>query len=336
MDDPRHWVRNTQQRGDRPKEIPPHDPIEIYIKPENLQVTGAFKVRGAGNAILKAGHALLQKGVWTASAGNMALGVAWHGRRQGLSCTVFVPEDAPEGKVAAVKQLGATVISIHREDYWNIQKGRSKEVKDEVFYHPGAGNDVREGMFIHPFADQDVMAGNGTIGLEIYEDLPEVDGVIIPYGGGGLSCGIASALRQLDPHIKVVASEVETGAPLAPSLRAGTPVTVPYTKSFVSGMGSPAVFDEMWPLAKNLLDSSLVATLEDTAAAVKMLAESCHLVAEGAGATSVAAARGHPAGSGADSSTSPLAGCRKIVCVVTGGNIDSSLLADILIGKHRA
>ncbi|NOQ20404.1 MAG: pyridoxal-phosphate dependent enzyme [Desulfobacterales bacterium] len=177
-----------------------------------------------------------------------------------------------------------------------------------------------EGLFIHAFSDPDVMAGNGTIGLEILEDLPDVNSVVIPYGGGGLSCGVASALRALNPKIKVYACEVETAAPLAASLNAGEPVEISQTPSFVDGIGVHFVFPEMFSLARQLLDGSLVTSLDGVVSAIKIMAERNHVIAEGAGAAPVAAA------------LAGLAGAGKIVCVVSGGNIDAEKLAKILGG----
>jgi threonine dehydratase len=177
-----------------------------------------------------------------------------------------------------------------------------------------------EGLFVHAFSDPGVMAGNGTIGLELLEDLPDVEVVVIPYGGGGLSCGIATVLRALKPDCRVYACEVDTAAPLAPSLEAGEPVRVDWTRTFVDGIGSPEVFPEMFELARELLDGSLVVSVEEVTAAVRLLAERAHVVAEGAGAVPVAAALSGRAGSG------------RIACIVSGGNIDAAVLAAILKG----
>jgi len=280
---------------------------EIFLKLENLQPIGSFKIRGAGNAILLADKERLTKGVWSASAGNMAQGVAWHARRMGLACTIVVPDHAVETKLAAIRRLGGTIVKVPYDKWWQI-----------FLTHEYKGLD---GLFIHPFADQAVMAGNGTIGFEILEDLPDVDAVVIPYGGGGLSCGVASALRALKPDTKVYACEVETAAPLAASLAAGAPREIEREPSFVDGIGGVAVPPEMWPLASRLLDDSLVMTLAEVASAIRLLAERNCVIAEGAGATSVAAALAGKAGSG------------KVVCVVSGGNIDAGLLAKILQGE---
>jgi threonine dehydratase len=279
---------------------------QIFLKLENLQPIGSFKLRGASNLILQADPAQLAQGVWTASAGNMAQGVAWCARNLGLRCTVVVPDTAPATKVAAIERLGARIVPVSFAQWMEVFQTRRY-----------AG---MEGLFVHAFSDMAVMAGNGTIGLEILEDLPDVDAVVVPYGGGGLSCGIASALRALKPDVKVYAAEVETAAPLAASWTAGEPVEIPYTPSFVDGIGAPRVFPEMWQLARQLLEGSLVATLPEVAAAVGLLAERNRVIAEGAGATPVAAAVAGRAGGG------------KVVCIVSGGNIDIAKLIKILQG----
>ena len=277
------------------------------MKLENLQPIGSFKLRGAGNAMRLVPRERLAGGVYTASAGNMAQGVAWNARRLGVPCTVVVPDTAPRTKLAAIERLGGKAVKLPFDRWWQVLEDHG---------YPGI-----EGLFIHPVSDSAVMAGNGTIGLEILEDLPEVDTVIVPFGGGGLSCGIAAALRALAPAVKVFASEVETAAPFAASLAAGRPVAIPYTPSFVDGIGGKSMLPEMWPLAKSLLAGSLVVSVAETAAAVRLLAERNRVVAEGAGATSVAAAVAGKAGSG------------KVVCVVSGGNIDPARLAKILNGE---
>jgi threonine dehydratase len=278
----------------------------IWLKPENLQPIGSFKLRGAGNAIALLPKAALAKGVYTASAGNMAQGVAWNARRLGIPCTVIVPEHAPQTKLEAVERLGATIVRLPFDAWWKVlvENGR-----------PGI-----DGTFIHPVSDANVIAGNGTIGLEILEDLPDVDTVLVPYGGGGLSCGIAAAIHAQAPRVKIIAVEIETATPLAASLAARGPREVDYTPSFVDGIGAKGVLEEMWPLASRLLDGSCVVSLAQTAAAVKLMVERNRVVAEGAGATPVAAA------------LAGLAGAGKIVCVVSGGNIDSKKLATILSG----
>ena len=279
---------------------------EIYLKLENLQPIGSFKIRGAANAIGLATPEQLAQGVWTASAGNMAQGVAWMARRLGLACTCVVPDHAPEAKLAAITRLGAGFIKVPFADWWTV-----------IVTHKFAGLD---GLFVHPVSDPNVMAGNGTIGLEILEDLPDVETIIVPYGGGGLSCGIASAVKAIKPEIKVLACEVETAAPLAPSLAAGSPQTIEYLASFVDGIGSSSLLPDMWPLVSSLLDGSIVVSLQQVADALKLLVERNHVVAEGAGAASVAASlSGRVLG--------------KVVAVVSGGNIDSAKVIKILQGE---
>lgn len=279
-------------------------PAEIYLKLENLQPIGSFKIRGAANAMARLSTHELGRGVLTASAGNMAQGVAWNARQLGITCTVIAPASAPETKVRAIERLGGRVIKVSFDEWWRAFEERA---------FPGI-----EGTFIHAFDDRNVMAGNGTIGLEILEDLPEVDAIVIPWGGGGLTCGIASAVRQIRPTCRIFAAEVATAAPLAASLATGSPQEIEYTPSFVDGIGGKKVFPGMFDLAQKLIETSMVAELDQVAEAVRLLAERNRIVAEGAGACPVACALSGNAGSG------------KIVCVVSGGNIDSSRLADIL------
>lgn len=278
-------------------------PAEIYLKLENLQPIGSFKLRGAGNAIALASPEQLAKGVYTASAGNMAQGVAWHARRLGIPCTVVVPDHAPETKLAAIARLGGSFIKVPFADWWQV-----------IVTHQFPGLD---GLFVHPVSDPAVMAGNGTIGLEILEDMPDVDTILIPYGGGGLSTGIASAVRVLKPDTRLYACEVETSAALAAALAAGEITRIDYLASFVDGIGSGSVLPDMWERVRNLLDGALVSSLAEVAEAVRLLAERNRVIAEGAGATPVAAALSGKAGSG------------KVVCVVSGGNIDFEKLVRI-------
>jgi threonine dehydratase len=282
-------------------------PCEIYLKLENLQPTGAFKLRGAVNAIRLATPEQLRHGVWTASTGNMAQGVAWYARLLNLPCIVVAPDNAPEAKLSAIRRLGAEVVLIPFLDWLNIYKTREY-----------AG---MEGHFIHAFSDLGVMAGNGTLALEILEDLPDVNAVITPYGGGGLTCGVAAAMRHFKPDTLLYAAEVESAAPVAASLAAGKAVEVEYKPSFVDGIGAPIVFSEMWAFARQLLDGSIVVSLEQTVEAIRLLVQRTHVIAEGAGAAAVAAALTGEAGSG------------KVVCVVSGGNIDMDKLSKILAGK---
>jgi threonine dehydratase len=285
----------------------PEHPGAIYLKLENLQPIGSFKLRGALNAVLQEDPGLLRTGVITASAGNMGQGVAWAASELEVPCTVVVPEGAAPTKLAAIEALGGRVVAVPYERWWQtISESSFPEV---------------DGVFIHPVQDERVMAGNGTIGLEILDDLPEVDAVLVPFGGGGLSVGIASAVKGVQPEVQVYAVEPETGAPLTASLKDGEARSVDYRPSFVDGSGAPALLPKMWSLAQAVLDGAFSASLEDTAAAVRMLVERARVVAEGAGALALAAALSGRAGSG------------PVVCVVSGGNIDSPKLAKILAGE---
>ncbi|HEY6329700.1 MAG TPA: threonine/serine dehydratase [Blastocatellia bacterium] len=279
-------------------------PAEIYLKLENLQPIGAFKIRGAANAISNTPAEELKRGVLTASAGNMGQGVAWKAREMGIDCTVVAPENAPKAKLTALERLGARTIKVSFEEWWQTFERRG---------FPGV-----DAVYIHAFDDLNVMAGNGTIGLEILEDLPDVDAVVVPWGGGGLTCGIASAIQALKPQCKVYAAEVATAAPLAASLARGEPVTIEHQPSFVDGIGGKAVFPDMFDRARQLIEGSLVVTIAEVRAAVKLIAERNHVIAEGAGACAVATALAGKAGAG------------KVVCVVSGGNIDFEKLRDIL------
>ena len=280
-------------------------PGEIYLKLENLQPIGSFKIRGAASAITRLQPEQLERGVVTASAGNMAQGAAWCARKLGIPCTVIAPETAPDAKVSAIERMGGRVIKVTFDEWWTAFEQRS---------FPGV-----EGTFIHAFDDPDVMAGNGTIALEILEDLNDVDAVVIPWGGGGLTCGIASVIRELRPQCKVFTAEVATAAPFAASLAAGTPTSVEYEPSWVDGIGSKAVFPKMFERARNLVDGALVADLFSVANALRSMAQHNHIIAEGAGACPVACALSGSAGSG------------KIACIISGGNINPTKLASILL-----
>ena len=279
-------------------------PAEIYLKLENLQPIGSFKIRGAANAMGHMTPENLSRGVLTASAGNMAQGVAWRARELGIPCTVVAPETAPETKIKAIERLGGRVIKVPFAEWWRAFEERS---------FPGV-----EATFIHAFDDVNVMAGNGTIALEIIEDLPEFDAVVVPWGGGGLTCGIAAALRALNSQCKIYAAEVATAAPLGVSLAAGSPQTVDYQPSFVDGIGARVVFPQMLERAQQLIDGSLVAELDEVKSALRLMAERNRVIAEGAGACPVACALAGKAGTG------------KVVCIVSGGNIDFAKLCEIL------
>jgi threonine dehydratase len=283
-------------------------PYDIYLKLECLQPTGSFKVRGAGNAISLMTAGERDRGVYTCSAGNMAQALAWHAKREGIKCTVIVPDNAPQTKLDAIRRYGAEVVQMSWDEVWQVATKRQ--------YPP-----LADRAFIHPFADPRMIAGNGTAGLEILEDLPDADAIVVPFGGGGLFTGIASAVKARKSAVRMFASEVETAAPLSASLAAFRPVDIKRTPSFVDGIGGGNVMEEMWPLVKPLVSGSIVVGLGEVASAIKILAERNRVVAEGAGASSVAAGLTGKAGSG------------KVVCVISGGNIDASKLIKALEGQ---
>ena len=281
-------------------------PAEIYLKLENLQPVNSFKIRGATNAVMLAPAGEREKGLVTASAGNMAQGVAWTARELGVPATIAVPEHAPQAKLAAIERLGGRVLKLPYDDWWNAI------VTSRV--------DGVEGLFVHPVQDPGVIAGNGTIGLEVLDDLPDPDAVVIPYGGGGLTVGIASAVKALRPGTRIFTAEPATAAALAAAFAAGKPTDVDYQASFVDGSGSRRVLDTMWPQVAPLVDGALSIPVAEVAAAVRLLAERARVIAEGAGALALAAALSGRAGSG------------RVVCIVSGGNINLSTLAETFTG----
>ncbi|MDR3512017.1 MAG: pyridoxal-phosphate dependent enzyme [Caulobacteraceae bacterium] len=279
----------------------------VYLKLENLQPLGSFKIRPAINAMLSLGADRLARGVVTSSAGNFGQGLALAARELGVAATVVVPETSAATKTAALKALGARVVRVPFDDWWTVMTARRFEDAD--------------GVFIHPVAEQAVVAGNATIGAEILEDLPEVDAIIVPFGGGGLISGIGSVMRRERPGVRMIAIESQASQPAAAALAAGRPVKVTHDQSFVDGMGSTTVLDEMWPLVRRCVDEAACASFAQITEAIRLLAGRHHVIAEGAGAAPVAAAL---AGVGQG----------RIVCVISGGNIDPPKLGAILNGEN--
>ncbi|MBY0493984.1 MAG: pyridoxal-phosphate dependent enzyme [Cyanobacteria bacterium] len=284
--------------------------VEVYLKLESLQPIGSFKIRGAWNAVRKLSPEQMKDGVWTVSAGNAAQGVAFAARLAGVPCSVMVMDTAPQIKLRAIEKLGATIIGVSHDECWTtVETHASPRMK---------------GHFVHPFDDDDFIAGNATAGLEILEDLPDVDAVVAALGGGGLLSGIASVMRAKKPGVKVFAAEPETAAPLELSLRRNAPSYFDGWKpTFVDGAGGKSVLPTMWPLLKELVDGSIVMPLDDIASAMRKTAERVHVVAEGAAGTAIAAAISGRAGTG------------KVVAVVSGGNIDLSRFSE-LVRAHAA
>ena len=281
---------------------------EIFLKLELFQPIGSFKIRGAMNAVAKLAPADLADGVWTVSAGNAAQGVALAAREAGTRASVMVMDTAPATKLAAIERLGATIVKTSYDECW-------RAVEDHR-------SDRMSGRLVHPFDDDDFISGNGTAALEILEDVPDVDAVVAPIGGGGLLSGLGCALRALRPEARVYAAEPETAAPLAASFAAGHATRFEgWTTSFVDGAGGRSVLPSMWPLLREYVSESIVVTLDEAAQAMTLAANRCHIIAEGAAACAIAAAQ---------SPRLAEAGHRKIVAVVSGGNIDLSRFATLV------
>jgi threonine dehydratase len=278
---------------------------EIWLKLENLQPINAFKIRGAANAVALLPPEERRKGVWTISAGNAGQGVAFAAREAGIPCTVLVIETAPQTKIERMEALGAKLVRAPFDACWSAMEDRA---------YPGI-----DATFVHPFDDHDFIAGNATLGLEILEDLPHVKTVITAIGGGGLITGVGSAIRALAPQVKVLGAEPETAAPGATSLAAGAPrVFEQWQASFVDGAGGKSIFPRMWERLKDVIDGSVVVTLDEVRQAMKLVASKTRVIAEGAGALGVAAALKQSEG--------------PVVAVVSGGNIDLHKFCELVNG----
>jgi threonine dehydratase len=279
----------------------------VRLKLENLQPIGSFKIRPIGNAVLSRSRADLSAGIYTTSTGNSALGVAWMARQLGIAATAVVPDNAPQAKLEKLKGLGTRIDMRPADIWWRAIESGVLEGQD--------------GVYIDAVRDPAALAGDATIGVEILEQWPDVEAILVPFGGGGLACGIACAVRALRPDIKIIACELASAHPLKSAFEAGFPVQTPHSPGFVSGVGFGTVLPEMWPLARSMIDGVITVSLAEVAAAIKILVERNHMVAEGAGAVSVAAAL-----SGRYTHD-------KVCAVVSGGNLDSSVLCSILEGR---
>jgi threonine dehydratase len=282
----------------------------ILLKLENLQSIGSFKIRPIGNAVLARAAADLRSGIYTTSTGNSALGVAYMARRLGISATAIVPANAPEAKLEKLRRLGTRIDMRPTEQWWQAIRTGTLE--------------GQRGHYIDAVRDPASLAGDATIGLEILEQSPDIEAILIPFGGGGLACGIACAVRALKPQVRIIACELASAHPLEAAFAAGAPTETPHEPGFVSGVGFGTVLPEMWPLVKVMIDEVITVSLAEVAAAIRTMVEHNRVVAEGAGAVSVAAAlSGRYAAS-------------QVCAVVSGGNLDSSALATILAGKIPA
>jgi len=281
------------------------DSPKILLKLENLQPTNSYKLRGAVNAVAMLSESDRSRGVWTISAGNAGQGIAYAARQAGVPCTVVAIETAPKAKIERMRALGAHLIPVSYETAWQA-------LGDREF--PGAN-----GTFVHPFDDQNFIAGHATMGLEIFEDAPDTVAVIAAIGGGGLITGVGSALKALNPHIKVWGAEPETAAPMALSISKSSPqVFKDWKHSFVDGAGGKSVFPRMWERMQPLVDGCIVVTLDETRKAMRLMADKARVIAEGAGALPLAAALTGRAGQG------------PIVAIVSGGNVDMANFFDLI------
>lgn len=281
------------------------DGPDIRLKLENLQPTNAYKIRGAANAVAKLSDEDRARGVWTISAGNAGQGVAYAARQFGIPATVVAIETAPQTKLDRMRALGAAIVPVSYDRAW---------VAAETHEFEGL-----EGTFIHPFDNHDFIAGHGTMGLEILEDAPDVRTVICAIGGGGLISGVGSAIKAKRPDVSVLGAEPETAAPYALSLQQGGPRKFEgWQASFVDGAGGKSVTERMWERMRLVTDGTVTVTLDQTADAMRLIAEKSRTIAEGAGALALAAAMTGQAGEG------------PIVCVVSGGNIDLDKFAELV------
>lgn len=281
------------------------DAPDIWLKLETLQPINAFKIRGAANAVAMLTPEARQRGVWTISAGNAGQGVAFAAREAGVPCTVVTIETAPETKIERMRNLGAKIVKAPFDQCWWAMESRE---------FPGV-----DGTFVHPFDDHDFIAGNASLGMEIIEDMPDVKTVIAAIGGGGLLSGVGSAIRQLAPHVRILGAEPETAAPGALSFAENGPREFKeWQATFVDGAGGKSIFPRMWERLRPLVDGSIVVTLEEVKRAMRVIAEKMRVIAEGAGALSVAAALSGRAGEG------------PIVAVISGGNIDLKKFAELI------
>ena len=285
--------------------------LQIFLKLENLQPVASFKLRPVGNAVLSRPAAALAQGIYTCSSGNSGVALAWMAQRLGIAATVIVlAQQTPQAKLARLQALGARILAEPLARWWQTVETRG---------HPQV-----VGEYIDAVRDPAALAGNGTIALEILEQVPDVEAVLVPFGGGALACGIASALRALQPAVKVIACELDTAQPFSAALRAGQPITTTSAPGFVNGVGFASLLPEMWPLSRDLIDGALSVSLAEVAAAIRALAEGNKVIAEGAGAISVAAALAarHP--------------FKRVCAVVSGGNLDPEVLTSILAGRVPA
>ena len=283
-----------------------HAAAQVFLKLENLQPGGSFKIRPVGNAVLARPAAERDGGLYTCSSGNSALAVAWLAQRLGIPAGAVVTEAAPPAKLARLRALGARIRQVSVETWWEAVEARAL-----------AGE---EGTYVDAVRDPAALAGDGTLALEILEQLPDIEAIFTAFGGGALACGIAGAVRALNPRVKVIACELESAQPFGAALRAGRIVSTESRPGFVSGVGFHTLLPQIWPLCRELIDGAVTVSLAEVAAAIRLMAEANQVIAEGAGALPVAAALAgrHP--------------YRRVCAVVSGGNLGNEALTRILAG----
>lgn len=285
----------------------PDPRCEVHLKLEGLQPTGSFKVRPVASAVFARPAGSLQAGIHTVSSGNTALAVAWLARKLGIEAAAVVAPGAPRVKLEGLRTLGARIIELPFDSWWHAVEAQSV--------------DGEPGVYIDAARDPAAIAGDGTLGMEILEELPHVEAIFTPLGSGALACGIACAARALRRDVRVIACELETAQPFTAALRAGRVIATEARAGFVSGVGFHSLLPQLWPLAREMIDGSLTVSLTEVASAIALLARHNRIIAEGAGAIPVAAALSgrHP--------------FRRVCAVVSGGNLDESKLCTILAGK---
>jgi threonine dehydratase len=280
---------------------------QIYLKSENLQPIGSFKIRPALNALLSLPADQLKQGVCTVSSGNFACGIAWAAQQVGVRMATYMYDGALPVKVDAVRRLGGEVRFVSAERWWRLicelEAPQGKEV------------------FIHPVLNPAVLAANGTIALEILEDLPDVECVLLPYGGGSLAVGVGNVFKQKRPLVKIIAVEAEHAAPLTAAIAAGRPVSVEVRPSQIQSIGGPSVLDGIWPLVMRVVDRALVMETDKLGDALRKTFLDARMVVELAGSAALAAALSGRTGGG------------RTVCIASGGNIDAADFVSLLQGR---
>ncbi len=302
-----HVLKEVIRRTDLIKAPKINADAEVYLKPENLQVTGSFKVRGAYYRISQLTAAEREKGVIACSAGNHAQGVALAATKAGIKSLICLPDGAPISKVEATKGYGADVCLVPGvyDDAYN----KALQLRDEKGY-----------TFIHPFDDENVIAGQGTIGLEILDDLPEVDAVVVPIGGGGLISGVAFAIKQLNPKIKVYGVQAAGAPSMFNSIHDNKIERLESVSTLADGIAVKEPGKNTFELCRKYVDEIVTVSEDEISGAILALIEQQKMIAEGAGAVSVAAVMFNKV---------PVKG-KKVVCVVSGGNIDVTILNRVI------